>query len=73
MSKELLLKDCIENVKTFHEAFLIGNEEEPKAEIPEADYLLRYKLMREEKGGSSGRKMGRNKKGKAQLYMGGHA
>ena len=48
MSKELLLKDCIENVKTFHEAFLIGNEEEPKAEIPENDYLLRYKLMREE-------------------------
>ena len=48
MSKELLLKDCIENVKTFHEAFLIGNEEEPKAEIPETDYLLRYKLMREE-------------------------
>ena len=48
MSKELLLKDCIENVKTFHEAFLIGNEEEPRAEIPETDYLLRYKLMREE-------------------------
>ena len=46
MRKELLLKDCIDNVKTFHEAFLIANEEEPKAEIPKTDYLLRYKLMR---------------------------
>lgn len=48
MSKELLLKECIDKVKTFHEAFLISNEEEPKAEIAENDYMLRYKLMREE-------------------------
>jgi len=48
MSKELLLKDCINNVKEFHEAFLIGNEASPKAKIGEDDYLLRYKLMREE-------------------------
>jgi len=48
MSKELSLKDCINNVREFHEAFLIGNEDEPKAQIGESDYLLRYKLMREE-------------------------
>lgn len=49
MAKDkLYLQDCINDVKAFHEAFLIGNEEEPVGVIPENEYLLRYKLMREE-------------------------
>ena len=48
MSKDLSLKETIDMVKEFHEAFKIGNEEAPIAEIGEKDYLLRYKLMREE-------------------------
>lgn len=48
MSDKLTLQDCINDVKAFHEAFLIGNEEEPVGRIPENEYLLRYKLMREE-------------------------
>ena len=49
MGKEALtLQETIGMVKEFHEAFKIGNEETPKAEIGEKDYLLRYKLMREE-------------------------
>lgn len=49
MAKDkLYLQDCINDVKTFHEAFMIGNEEEPIGQIPEKEYLLRYKLMREE-------------------------
>lgn len=35
-------------VREFHEAFKIGNEEKPIGKIDEKDYLLRYKLMREE-------------------------
>jgi len=50
MSKEkaLSLQDTINMVKEFHESFNIGNEEVPKGTISEKDYLLRYKLMREE-------------------------
>ena len=49
MSKEpLSLQETIGMVKEFHEAFRIGNEEAPIASIGEKDYLLRYKLMREE-------------------------
>ncbi len=44
----LTLQETIGMVKEFHEAFKIGNEETPIAEIGEKDYLLRYKLMREE-------------------------
>jgi predicted HAD superfamily Cof-like phosphohydrolase len=47
MNKELLLSDVINHVKTFHEAFGIGNSESPTS-ISQDDYLLRYKLMREE-------------------------
>ena len=47
-NKELLLKDCITSVKSFHEAFLIDNEESPVASINEKDYLLRHRLMMEE-------------------------
>ncbi len=46
--KKLSLQDCIENVATFHDAFGIGNENEPIAEVGEQTYFLRYKLMREE-------------------------
>ncbi|MCO6501197.1 MAG: nucleoside triphosphate pyrophosphohydrolase family protein [Vicingus serpentipes] len=44
----LSLQDTINMVKEFHEAFNIENEQEPKGAILEKDYLLRYKLMREE-------------------------
>lgn len=46
--KKLLLEDCINDVKAFHEAFKIGNEEAPVANIKESDYILRHKLMQEE-------------------------
>ncbi len=46
--KKLLLQDCINDVKTFHEAFGIKNEEAPVAEIGEKEYTLRYNLMKEE-------------------------
>jgi len=45
---KLSLTDCINHVKDFHEAFKIGNEEAPIANISEKDIMLRYKLMREE-------------------------
>jgi predicted HAD superfamily Cof-like phosphohydrolase len=48
MSKTLSLKETIDMVKEFHEAFKIGNEEAPVAEIAKKDYQLRYELMKEE-------------------------
>jgi len=48
MSKSLSLKETIDMVKEFHEAFKIGNEEAPIAEIEKKDYQLRYELMKEE-------------------------
>ncbi len=48
MNNKLTLTQTIDMVKEFHEAFKIGNEDAPIAEIGEKDYLLRYKLMREE-------------------------
>jgi predicted HAD superfamily Cof-like phosphohydrolase len=48
MENQLTLSETIDMVKEFHEAFKIGNEEKPIAEIGEKDYMLRYKLMREE-------------------------
>ena len=47
-TKSLSLQETIDCVKEFHDAFGIGNEHEPRAQISEKDYLLRYKLMREE-------------------------
>lgn len=44
----LTLAETIDMVREFHDAFKIGNEYEPKGKIDEKDYLLRYKLMREE-------------------------
>lgn len=46
--QKLTLEETINMVKQFHEAFKIGNEEKPIGNIDEKDYLLRYKLMREE-------------------------
>ncbi|MDF1673786.1 MAG: nucleoside triphosphate pyrophosphohydrolase family protein [Vicingaceae bacterium] len=48
MSDKLTLTETIDMVKEFHEAFKIVNEEQPIGKIDEKDYLLRYKLMREE-------------------------
>jgi predicted HAD superfamily Cof-like phosphohydrolase len=41
-------KEIINAVRTFHDAFGISNSDAPTAALSEADYLLRYKLMREE-------------------------
>ena len=48
MDNKLTLTQTIDMVKEFHEAFKIGNEEAPIAEISERDYQLRYELMKEE-------------------------
>lgn len=42
------MKKQINHVAEFHNVFQIGNEENPKAVLSQADYMLRYKLMREE-------------------------
>ena len=44
----MTLKDTIGAVEEFHEAFGIGNNYSPTADLSDADVLLRYKLMREE-------------------------
>lgn len=38
----------IDHVRQFHDAFGIPNAQEPFADLSESDYVLRYKLMREE-------------------------
>ena len=49
MSKSSLsLQETIDMVREFHDAFRIGNEDVPVGKIDEKDFLLRYKLMREE-------------------------
>lgn len=42
------MKKQLEAVYTFHETYRIPQKEEPTAVIPDREYLLRYKLMREE-------------------------
>ena len=44
----MTLKETIEAVETFHNAFGIENNYSPTTELTEAEILLRYKLMREE-------------------------
>lgn len=44
----MTLKETIEAVETFHNAFGIGNNYTPTTGLTEAEILLRYKLMREE-------------------------
>ena len=46
--KSLKLQEVIHMVSDFHDAFKIGNEDAPIGEIKQSDYMLRYKLMREE-------------------------
>lgn len=42
------MKNQLDAVKAFHEAFGLGVHQEPKAHLGQDKYLLRYKLMREE-------------------------
>ena len=42
------MKNKIEAVKAFHEAFKIGYRDAPKADLGTEKNMLRYKLMREE-------------------------
>ena len=42
------MKNKIQAVKDFHEAFKIGYRETPKADLGTEKNMLRYKLMREE-------------------------
>ncbi len=44
----MTLKETIEAVETFHNAFSIPNNYAPVAELSEADVTLRYNLMKEE-------------------------
>ncbi len=49
MSKEKKsLLEKIDAVREFHAVFQIGSLEEPSGTIPEAEYLLRHRLMQEE-------------------------
>ena len=48
MKNRLKLQNCIEAVEAFHNAFKIGNEYSPKAEISSNDLNLRFNLMKEE-------------------------
>ncbi len=45
---ELKLKDTIDMVKDFHNAFGIENASELKAKLSETDFMLRYNLLKEE-------------------------
>lgn len=44
----MTLKETIEEVAKFHDAFRIGNNFEPTVDLTQDEILLRYKLMREE-------------------------
>lgn len=48
MSKEITLKQVIEHVETFHDAFGIENNYTPVGDLGPDQVMLRYKLMREE-------------------------
>lgn len=47
-SPELQLKDVINHVRDFHNAFKIENADKPTAKLSEQDYELRHRLMHEE-------------------------
>jgi len=42
------MKDKLKKVNEFHEVFQIGSRQIPEGNITEAEYLLRYNLMKEE-------------------------
>ena len=48
MPKETAFEEIIKHVEEFHNAFKIANNYKPTAELSQSDYILRYKLMREE-------------------------
>jgi predicted HAD superfamily Cof-like phosphohydrolase len=47
-TEPLTLREAIEHVRAFHDAFGIPNAEAPTAALADRDALLRYKLIREE-------------------------
>lgn len=47
-NERMTLKETIEHVEKFHDAFGIKNNYEPTAELSEADMNLRHRLMAEE-------------------------
>lgn len=46
--RAMTLKETIQAVETFHNAFRISNNYQPTAQLSEADVQLRYNLMKEE-------------------------
>ena len=46
--KPMTLQEVINNVRTFHDAFRIPNADKATAQISQADYELRHRLMHEE-------------------------
>ncbi len=44
----MTLQETISAVETFHNAFGISNQQQPTAQLSEADYQLRFNLMKEE-------------------------
>ena len=44
----MTLKETIQAVETFHDAFKIENNNEPTAQLSQQDYELRHRLMHEE-------------------------
>jgi len=43
-----LFTEKIDQVKTFHEVFKIGNRESPEVNVGEQEYQLRFNLLKEE-------------------------
>lgn len=48
MSDNFKLKDALNAVESFHDAFEIENNHQPTVNLSEADITLRYNLMKEE-------------------------
>ncbi len=46
--KRIIMKHYTDAVKAFHEAFGLGIEQEPKADLGDKKHLLRFNLMKEE-------------------------
>jgi predicted HAD superfamily Cof-like phosphohydrolase len=48
MSETTALKNKIDSVAEFHEAFLIGNRHAPTGQLDEKEFMLRFNLLKEE-------------------------
>jgi predicted HAD superfamily Cof-like phosphohydrolase len=49
MKKEnLFFQQMVSHVRSFHDAFAIENNETPTAKLSEADFMLRFNLLKEE-------------------------